>query len=117
MESKPSPAPLDEMSQRLAALHTATSDLRRDVNEIKLRLFNGLTDTMRETYAKVLILENKQQSHEDFMNKCQKEWASERALRGSRDRAVLLLVWFSALVNLAAAVFSYTVSGGFGGLF
>lgn len=117
MQSNSTHAPLDELRQRLAALHAAASDLHRDVNEIKLRLFNGVTDTMRETYAKVLILEKKQESYEGFMQQYQGEWEKVRDLRQRRDSRALILIWCASLLNFSAAALSYAASGGFRDLF
>jgi type III secretory pathway component EscR len=111
MECEATLRPLDEMSQRLAAMHDATSDLRRDVNEIKLRLFNGLTDTTRETYAKVLNLESKQNLHEEFMQQCHSEWTNERVSRVRRDRALLVLLWSATIVHLAAIAIIFAMNG------
>lgn len=111
MESEATLHPLDKMSQRLAAMHDATSELRRDVNEIKLRLFNGLTDTTRETYAKVLTLESKQKLHEDFMQQCHSEWTNERVARVRRDRTLLVLLWSASIIHIAATIIAFAVNG------
>jgi hypothetical protein len=52
---------LIELSNKIDAFSHSTNEVKADVGAIKARLFNGLTDTMRETYAKVIILENKQE--------------------------------------------------------
>lgn len=50
---------LTDISKKMDDVTRSTNEIEADIDAIKARLFNGLTDTMRETYAKVIILENK----------------------------------------------------------
>lgn len=53
---------IEQISSKLDELSRSTDLVKGEVGAIKTRLFNGLTDTTRETYAKVLVLEKSKKS-------------------------------------------------------
>lgn len=85
---------LDDLSTKVDAVSHSTAELKAEVSAIKIRLFNGLTDTMRETYAKVLLLDNKQHETESRVLEIQRLWTEQFSSHETRDRLFHFVVGF-----------------------
>lgn len=98
---------LDELSKKLDGVYHSTRELKGEISSIKGRLFNGLTDTMRETYAKVLVLESKQHETESRVIEMQRLWIEKFTSHDTRERLFhsvigifmsLMLISFSVVI-------------------
>lgn len=85
---------LDNVSTKIDAVSYSTAELKAEVSAIKVRLFNGLTDTMRETYAKVLLLDNKQHETESRVLEIQRLWTEKFSSHETKDRLFHFVVGF-----------------------
>jgi hypothetical protein len=92
----------EDIDQRIQDLVKIAKETRRDVNEIKLRAFNGLTDTVRETYSKVLSVESKQKSSEERLMELQTSWLDAFRKHDHKER-VTLIVSIAALAVIVVA--------------
>lgn len=72
-------------------LSYATSELKSEISAIKARLFNGMTDTMRETYARVLILENNREETDSRLHEMQKNIIAEFASHDTKEKIYHLI--------------------------
>lgn len=92
---------LHQMAIKIEVVSRHSGEIKNELGAIKTRLFNGIADTTRETYAKVLILEDKQEKIDDHISNIQHKWIQKFSVHDSRD-AVYHAVFGIILVILAS---------------
>ena len=74
---------IEQINQKLDEVSRSSELVKGEVSAIKT-LFNGLTDTTRETYAKVIVLEKKQEQYDDAIHSMQDTWMEKFAIHEKR---------------------------------
>jgi hypothetical protein len=102
---------MDQLTRKIDEVAHSTSDLKSEVSAIKTRLFNGLTETTRETYAKVIILENKQEESDVRLHQIQKTWLEKFTAHDTKERMYHSLVGtvMAFLVTVFSALLVFEV--------
>lgn len=77
---------IEQVNLKLDDISRSSEVVKGEVSAIKTRLFNGLTDTTRETYAKVIVLEKKQEQYEDAMHLMQNTWLEKFTRHDTKDK-------------------------------
>jgi hypothetical protein len=76
----------NQMNQKIDSLSQSTESLKSEVSSIKTRLFNGITDTTRETYSRVIGLETKQGYQQDVLENLQQKWSERFSVHDTKER-------------------------------
>ncbi|MFO1152118.1 MAG: hypothetical protein U1E42_00430 [Rhodospirillales bacterium] len=77
---------IEQVNVKLDDLGKSAEVVKGEVSAIKTRLFNGLTDTTRETYSKVIVLEKKQEQYEDTIHSMQNTWMEKFATHDTKEK-------------------------------
>lgn len=100
---------IEQMNHKIDGLAQSAESLRSDVGSIKTRLFNGISDTTRETYSKVIGLETRQNYQQDVLDEIQKSWSEKFSVHDTKERLYHTLVGtvmaFLVTVFVALVVF------------
>ncbi|MFO1129297.1 MAG: hypothetical protein U1E66_12795 [Rhodospirillales bacterium] len=97
---------IEQISSKLDELSRSTDLVKGEVGAIKTRLFNGLTDTTRETYAKVLVLEKKQEECDAAVHLLQDTWAERFATHDTKEKIYhsLIGIFMGFIVTIFAGL-------------
>ena len=93
-----------EQMGKIDEISHSTNELRVDISLIKARLFNGLMDTIRETYSQVLILDNKQKDIDTRLEEFQMTWVSKFTAHDVKEKVFHVLI--GGVMVLTMCVFS-----------
>lgn len=77
---------IEQINLKLDDLTRSSELVKGEVGAIKTRLFNGLTDTTRETYAKVIGLEKKQEQHDEAIHLMQNSWMEKFTRHDTKEK-------------------------------
>ena len=83
---------IEQINQKLDEVSRSSELVKGEVSAIKTRLFNGLTDTTRETYAKVIVLEKKQEQYDDAIHSMQDTWMEKFAIHDTKEKIYHALI-------------------------
>lgn len=113
MDDRASQPSVDELGRKLDDLTRAAREIHRDVDEIKLRLFNGVTEIIRETYSKVLLLEKNQQSKESQFMELQRIWVKYFRWHDHKMRSTMKVFVVALFLIISAWVMVVGAEGNF----
>ena len=94
-----------EQLESIQEINRSLNDLRVDIATIKARLFNGIMETLRETYAQVIVLDNKQKVMDVRLTDFQAVWIADFTKHDAKERVYHVAVtgvMVSTLIALGA---------------
>lgn len=96
----------EQMNQKIDNLSQSHEMIKNDISSIKTRLFNGITDTTRETYSRVIGLETKQNYQQDVLDEIQRNWSEKFSIHDTKERLyhTLLAAVMAFLVTVFVAL-------------
>jgi hypothetical protein len=99
----------EQMNHKIDTLSQSSEIIKNEIGSIKTRLFNGITDTTRETYSRVIGLEAKQNYQQDVLDEIQKNWSEKFSVHDTKERLyhtlVATVMAFLVTVFVALVVF------------
>ena len=95
---------LDQL-EHMQEINRSLNDLRVDIATIKARLFNDIMETLRETYAQVIVLDNKQKEMDVRLTDFQTGWIADFTKHDAKERiyhVAVTGVMVATLIGLGA---------------
>lgn len=95
---------VDDLARKIEALAEEAHEAKLEIGEIKAKLFNGLSDTTKDTYAKVLVLEQKQHNNDLALKEIQHSWIEKFTAHDTKERMYHRAV--TAIMAFLVTIFS-----------
>lgn len=95
---------VDDLARKIEVLAEETHAAKLEIGEIKAKLFNGLSDTTKDTYAKVILLEQKQHNNDLALREIQHVWIEKFTAHDTKERMYHRAV--TAIMAFLVTIFS-----------
>ena len=95
---------VDDLARKIEVLTEEAHETKLEIGEVKAKLFNGLSDTTKGTYAKVLLLEEKQHGNDLALKEIQHAWIEKFTAHDTKERMYHRAV--TAIMAFLVTIFS-----------